>query len=60
MLGSTLHIDSLNVPTRFSLPSQREVLTLHSKGEATYNYYEYGKTEKPLGQIRAVKVTIYD
>jgi len=32
-------------------------LTFYSKGEATYNYnYEYGKTEKPLGQIRAVTI----
>jgi hypothetical protein len=55
-----LYIDGLNVLTRFLQPGQTEVLTFYSEGEATYNYYDYGKSEEPLGQIRAVKVTMYE
>ena len=55
-----LYIDGLNMLTRFLQPGQTEVLTLYSEGEATYNYYDYGKNEEPLGQIRAVKVTMYE
>jgi hypothetical protein len=36
-------------------------LTFYSKGEDTYNYnYDYGKTEKPWGQISAIKASIFD
>jgi len=55
-----LYIDGLNVLTRFLQPGKTEVLTFYSEGEATYNYYDYGKSEEPLGQIRAVKVTMYE
>lgn len=55
-----LYIDGLNMLTRFLQPGQTEVLTLYSEGEATYNYYDYGKNEEPLGQIRAIKVTMYE
>ncbi|MDQ3851251.1 MAG: hypothetical protein M3299_00280 [Thermoproteota archaeon] len=55
-----LYIEGLNVLTRFLQPGQTEVLTLYSEGEATYNYYDYGKNVEPLGQIRAVKVTMYE
>lgn len=55
-----LYIDGLNVLTRFLQPAQTEVLTLYSEDEATYNYYDYGKNEEPLGQMRAVKVTMYE
>jgi hypothetical protein len=55
-----LYIDSLNLSTKFLQPGQSEVLTFYSEGEATYNYYDYGKNEEPLGQIRAVKVTMYE
>jgi len=55
-----LYIDGLNVLTRFLQPGQTEVVTFYSEGEATYNYYDYGKNEEPLGQITAVKVTMYE
>jgi hypothetical protein len=59
-ISHALYIDGLNVSTRFLEPGQTEVLTFYSKGEATYNYYDYEKNEEPLGQIRAVKVTMYE
>jgi hypothetical protein len=55
-----LYIDGLNVYTRFLNPGESEVLTFYSKGEATYNYFDYGKQDEPLGQIKAVKVTMYE
>jgi hypothetical protein len=56
----TLYIDGLNVYTKILNPGESEVLTFYSKGEATYNYYDYGKNDEPLGQIKAVKVTMYE
>jgi hypothetical protein len=55
-----LYIDGLGVYTRFLDLGQSEVLTFYSEGEATYNYYDYGKQDEPLGQIQAVKVTMYE
>jgi hypothetical protein len=54
-----LYIDGLNISTRMLQPGQSEVLTFYSEGEATYNYYIQGNDE-PTGQIRAVKVTMYE
>jgi hypothetical protein len=54
-----LYIDGLNISTRMLQPGQSEVLTFYSEGEATYNYYIQGNSE-PTGQIRAIKVTMYE
>lgn len=54
------YIDGLNLMTRFLEPGQSEVLTFYSEGEATYNYYDYENREEPIGQIQAVKVTMYE
>ena len=54
-----LYIDGLNVSTRTLEPGQSEILTFYSEGETTYNYYIEGNSE-PTGQIRAVKVTMYE
>jgi hypothetical protein len=54
-----LYIDGLNISTRVLQPGQSEVLTFYSEGEAIYNYYIQGNSE-PTGQIRAVKVTMYE
>ncbi len=55
-----LYIDGLHVYSKILNPGDSEVLTFYSKGEATYNYYDYGKNDEPLGQIKAVKVTMYE
>lgn len=55
-----LYIDGVQVYTMFLDHGQSEVVTFYSEGEATYNYYDYGKQEDPLGQIQAVKVTMYE
>ena len=51
-----LYVDGLQVHSRVLDPGQREILTFYSRGEATYDYYDYGKQDEPLGQIQAVKV----
>jgi len=53
-------IDGLNISTKVLRPGDSQVMTFYSKGEATYNYYDWGNDDKPLGQIRAIKVTMYE
>jgi hypothetical protein len=55
-----LYIDGLNISTKFLNPGESDVLTIYSEGEATYDYYDYGAQDEPLGQLRAVKVTMYE
>ncbi|HXV45219.1 MAG TPA: hypothetical protein VD736_00930 [Nitrososphaera sp.] len=55
-----LYIDGLNISTKFLNPGESDVLTIYSEGEATYDYYDYGVQDGPLGQLRAVKVTMYE
>lgn len=55
-----LYIDGLNISTKFLNPGGSDVLTIYSEGEATYDYYDYGAQDEPLGQLRAVKVTLYE
>jgi hypothetical protein len=55
----SLYIDGLDVSTGILGPGQSRILTLASKEEAAYNYYIDGSVE-PLGQVRALKVGIYE
>lgn len=59
-ISHAFYIDGLNIMTRLLEPGQSEVLTFYSEGEATYNYYDYKHRETPLGQVQAVKVTMYE
>ena len=55
----SLYIDGLDVSTGILEPGQSKILTLSSEQEASYNYYMDGNVE-PTGQVRAVKVGIYE
>lgn len=55
-----LYIDGVNVSTKVLRPGESDVISFRSKGEATYNYYDWGAGSEPLGQIRAMKVTAYE
>jgi hypothetical protein len=55
-----LYIDGVNVLTNVLRPGDSDVVTFYSRGEATYNYYDWGAGSKPLGQIKAMKVTAYE
>jgi hypothetical protein len=59
-LPHELYVEGLNISTRLLQPGQSQVLDFYSKGEATYNYYGQGQNDEPLGQIKAVKVTMYE
>lgn len=54
-----LYIDGVNVHTKMLRQGDSDVISFYSKGEATYNYYDWGNDD-PLGQIQAVKVTVYE
>lgn len=55
-----LYIDGVNISTKVLRPGDSDVITFYSKGEATYNYYDWGASGGPLGQIKAMKVTLYE
>lgn len=55
-----LYIDGVNVSTKVLRPGDTDIITFRSKGEATYNYYDWGAGMEPLGQIKAMKVTPFE
>lgn len=55
-----LYIDGVNVSTKVLRPGDSDVITFYSKEEATYNYYDWGASGGPLGQIKAMRVTLYE
>jgi len=55
-----LYIDGVNVSTKVLRPGQNDTIIIHSKSEATYNYYDRVTGGPPIGQIKAVRVTAYE
>lgn len=56
-----LYIDGLGVHTKILKPGENQTITFYSPTEGTYNYYDrLSSSSKPIGQIKAVKVTAYD
>ena len=55
-----LYIDGVNISTKVLRPGDTDIITFYSKGEATYNYYDWGVDNRPLGQIKAIRVTAYE
>jgi hypothetical protein len=54
-----LYIDG-GVHTKVLRPGESDMITFNSKGEGTYNYYDWGSGRGPLGQIQAIKVTMFE
>ena len=56
------YIDGLNAHTKILRPWDNDTITIYSKSQGTYNYYDRldagidGTGIKPLGQFMAVKV----
>ena len=56
------YIDGLNAHTKILRPGENDTITIYSKSQGTYNYYDRldaginGTEIKPLGQFMAVKV----
>lgn len=55
-----LYIDGVNISSNVLRPGDSDVVTFYSKEEATYNYYDWGSGEEPLGQIKAMRVTAFE
>jgi hypothetical protein len=55
-----LYIDGVNISTKVLRPGDTDIITFYSKGEATYNYYDWRVDNRPLGQIKAIRVTAYE
>lgn len=51
-----LYVDGLAVHTKLIQPGENDTITLYSKEEGTYNYYDQQKGRNPIGVIKAVKV----
>lgn len=56
----TLYIDGLEVSTGPIKPGESRIIAFYSEEEGAYNYYDWGANDQPLGQIRAMKVTMYE
>jgi hypothetical protein len=54
-----LYIDG-GFHTKVLQPGESDMITFRSKGEGIYNYYDWGSERGPLGQIQAIKVTMYE
>jgi hypothetical protein len=54
------YVDGLNVHTKALRAGENDTITLVSKDEATYNYYDRFNPEKIIGQIIAARVEAFD
>ena len=55
------YIDGLGVNTKILKPGENQTITFYSPTEGTYNYYDrLSSSTKPIGQIKAVKVTAFE
>lgn len=56
-----LYIDGLDVNTKILKAGENQTITFYSPTEGTYNYYDrLSSSAKPIGQIKAVKVTQFE
>ena len=56
-----LYIDGLGVNTKILKARENQTITFYSPTEGTYNYYDrLSSSTKPIGQIKAVKVTAFE
>jgi hypothetical protein len=56
-----LYIDGLDVHTKILKAGENQTITFYSPTEGTYSYYDrLSSSTKPIGQIKAVKVTAFE
>lgn len=56
-----LYIDGLGVNTKILKSGENQTITFYSPTEGTYNYFDrLSSSAKPIGQIKAVKVTQFE
>lgn len=54
------YVDGLEVHTKLLQPNENDTITLISKKETTYNYYDSLNPEKKIGQIIAARVEAFE
>lgn len=54
------YVDGLQVHTKLLQPNENDTITLISKKETTYNYYDSLNPEKKIGQIIAARVEAFE
>jgi len=56
-----LYLEGLGVHTKILKTGENQTITFYSPTEGTYNYYDrLSSSTKPIGQIKAVKVTAFE
>jgi hypothetical protein len=55
-----LFVEGPNVSTKLLEPGESDKITIQSKNEATFNYYDTAEGKEFLGTIRAVKVVPFE
>lgn len=56
-----LYIDGLEVNTKILKAGENQTITFYSPTEGAYNYYDrLSSSSRPIGQIKAVKVTPFE
>ncbi|MEW6043138.1 MAG: hypothetical protein AB1608_02635 [Thermoproteota archaeon] len=53
-----LYVDGVNLKTKLLAPTETGTITIISKNEDTFNYYDIANGKEFLGTIRAVRVTL--
>jgi hypothetical protein len=56
-----LYIDGLDINSKILKAGENQTITFYSPTEETYNYYDrLSPSIEPIGQIKAVKVTLFE
>ena len=54
------YVEGLGVHTKLLQPNENDTITLISKKESTYNYYDGLNPDKKIGQIIAARVELFE
>ena len=55
-----LYVEGFNLKTKLLQPGDTDTITLQSRDEVTFNYYDISNGKEFLGTIRAVHVTLIE
>jgi hypothetical protein len=55
-----LYVDGVELKTKLLEPNEKDVITIQSKNEATFSYYDIANGKEFLGTVRAVHVTLIE
>ena len=52
------YVDTIDIKTKLLEPGQEDTITIQSKKEATFQYYDIAETKQLLGTIQIKRVTL--